>query len=251
MVCGVRNARTAGGPSELFPSGNKIGLDIRRLFVYLGENAANRPFSQEAVMPLTRRQAQILDFIREDSQEHGFAPTLQEICHQFGLSSVATVHKHVGQLVSKGYLRRQRRNASRDLTLAGEIQPSVGAVAVPLLGTVAAGLPIEALPTVEEVILPEQWLGRQRTYALRVRGDSMIEEQIRDGDVVVVEERETARNGETVIALIDDESATVKQYQRRGATIRLLPANPTMTPLEYSEERVRIQGVVIGVLRRF
>jgi repressor LexA len=116
---------------------------------------------------------------------------------------------------------------------------------------VAAGLPIEALPEAEEVVLPEQWLGRRRTFALRVRGDSMIEEQIRDGDVVVVEERETARNGETVIALVDGENATVKQYQRQGAVIRLLPANPRMSPLEYPEERVRVQGVVIGVLRRF
>jgi repressor LexA len=202
-------------------------------------------------MPLTRRQSEILEYIREYTQREGYAPTLQEIGRQFGLSSVATVHKHVAHLVSKGYLRRARRNASRDLTVVGEALPGTSAVSVPLLGTVAAGLPIEALPEAEELILPEQWLGRQRTYALRVRGDSMIDEQIRDGDVVVVEERETARNGETVIALIDGESATVKQYQRRGAVIQLIPANPTMAPLEYPEDQVRIQGVVIGVLRRF
>jgi len=122
---------------------------------------------------------------------------------------------------------------------------------VPLLGTVAAGLPIEALPEAEEIALPEQWLGRGRTFALRVRGDSMIDEQIRDGDVVVVEERETARNGETVIALVDGDSVTVKQYLRRGAQIRLVPANPAVPVLELDEQRVRVQGVVIGVLRRF
>jgi repressor LexA len=201
-------------------------------------------------MSLTPRQAEILDYIRQYTDEVGYAPTLQEIGARFGLSSVATVHKHVSQLVSKGYLHRERRNASRDLAVvAGGARPA--AATVPLLGTVAAGVPIEALPEAEDLALPEQWLGRRRTFALRVRGDSMIDEQIRDGDVVVVEERETARNGETVIALIDGENATVKQYQRAGATIRLVPANARMAPLEYPEERVRIQGVVIGVLRRF
>ena len=202
-------------------------------------------------MALTRRQSEILAFIREYCDEYGYAPTLQEIGGRFGLSSVATVHKHVSQLIAKGYLRRERRNASRDLEVIGGAAETAAAAVVPLLGTVAAGLPIEALPEAEEVVLPEQWLGRRRTFALRVRGDSMIDEQIRDGDVVVVEERETARNGETVIALVDGESATVTQYQRQGAVIRLLPANPTMSPLEYPEERVRVQGVVIGVLRRF
>ncbi len=202
-------------------------------------------------MALTRRQSEILSYISEYCEECGYAPTLQEIGGRFGLSSVATVHKHVSQLIAKGYLKRERRNASRDLEVIGGASETIAAAVIPLLGTVAAGLPIEALPDSEEVVLPEHWLGRRRTYALRVRGDSMIDEQIRDGDVVVVEERETARNGETVIALVDGESATVKQYQRQGAVIRLLPANPTMSPLEYDEERVRVQGVVIGVLRRF
>ncbi|MBD3221789.1 transcriptional repressor LexA [bacterium] len=202
-------------------------------------------------MSLTRRQAEILEFVRWYCDQHGYAPTLQEIGDRFDLSSVATVHKHIGQLVAKGYLRRERRNASRDLSVIGSESDARRAVAIPLLGSVAAGLPIEALPDAEEVTVPEHWLGRRRTYALRVRGDSMIDEQIRDGDVVVVEEREVARNGETVIALIDRENATVKQYQRRGAIIRLIPANPTMEPFEYTEERVRVQGVVVGVLRRF
>ncbi len=202
-------------------------------------------------MALTRRQSEILDYIRGYCDDYGYAPTLQEIGARFGLSSVATVHKHVGQLVEKGYLRRERRNASRDLEVVEGAGQPVGLVTIPLLGVVAAGLPIEALPDTEEVTLPEHWLGRRRTYALRVRGESMIDEQIRDGDVVVVEERETARNGETVIALVDGDSATVKQYQRQGAIIRLIPANPTMEPMEFEEHRVQIQGVVIGVLRRY
>ena len=201
-------------------------------------------------MSLTPRQAEILQYIRQYSDEVGYAPTLQEIGARFGLSSVATVHKHVSQLVLKGYLRRERPNASRDLTVVDGDGPT-GEARIPLLGTVAAGVPIEALPEAEEMVVPEQWLGRRRTFALRVRGDSMIDEQIRDGDVVVVEERETARNGETVIALVDGENVTVKQYQRQGAVIRLIPANPHLVAMEFAEDRVRVQGVVIGVLRRF
>ena len=202
-------------------------------------------------MALTRRQSEILTFIGEYCDEYGYAPTLQEIGGRFGLSSVATVHKHVAHLVAKGYLKRERRNASRDIAVVDETGSAPGLARVPLLGTVAAGLPIEAVAEQEEIALPEEWLGRGRTYALRVRGDSMIEEQIRDGDTVVVEARETARNGETVIALIDGESVTLKQYHREGGRIRLQPANPAVPVLILPEEKVRIQGVVVGVLRRF
>lgn len=202
-------------------------------------------------MGLTPRQSEILKYITEYNDEKGYAPTLQEIGDRFGLSSVATVHKHVGNLVEKGYLMRQRRNASRDLAVVGQNNGPSAMVAIPLLGTVAAGLPIEALEDREQINLPEEWLGKGRTFALRVRGDSMIDEQIRDGDTVVVEARETARNGETVIALVDGDSVTVKQYYREGAQIRLQPANPTVPVLTVAEDRVRVQGVVIGVLRRF
>ncbi|MCB1183040.1 transcriptional repressor LexA [bacterium] len=201
-------------------------------------------------MGLTPRQAQILTYITEYSEENGYAPTLQEIGERFGLSSVATVHKHISHLVDKGFLKRERRNASRDLAVVGQ-EGTSGLTQVPLLGTVAAGLPIEALEDQEQINLPDEWLGRGRTFALRVRGDSMIDEQIRDGDTVVVEARETARNGETVIALVDGDSVTVKQYYREGARIRLQPANPAVPVIIVPEEKVRIQGVVIGVLRRF
>ncbi len=202
-------------------------------------------------MGLTPRQAEILQFITEYTLQRGYAPTLQEIGARFELSSVATVHKHVGQLVAKGYLRRGRRNASRDLEVVDGEGPTSQLVRVPVLGTVAAGYPIEALEDREEIALPEQWLGKGRTYALRVRGDSMIDEQIRDGDTVVVEAREVARNGETVIALVEGDSVTVKQYYRDGSLIRLQPANPAYPVLEFPEESVRVQGVVVGVLRRF
>ena len=198
-------------------------------------------------MALTRRQAEILAFITEYADAHGYAPTLQEIGRRFGLSSVATVHKHVSQLVAKGHLRRGR-NRSRDLTPVRSRAES--GRRVPLLGLVAAGRPVEPFTVHEDINLPEDWLGRGRTYALRVRGESMIDEQIRDGDLVIVEARETARSGETVIALVDDEGVTVKQYQREGARVRLQPANPSVPPLVLPEERVHVQGVVIGVLRR-
>ncbi|MBU8871928.1 MAG: transcriptional repressor LexA [Gemmatimonadales bacterium] len=202
-------------------------------------------------MRLTRRQAEILAYINQYSEIQGYAPTLQEVGKRFGLSSVATVHKHISHLIEKGYLRRGRRNTSRDLEVIDQRSGEERIVRIPLLGTVAAGLPIEALDEHEEIVLPEEWLGRGRTFALRVRGDSMIDEQIRDGDTVVVEAREMARNGETVIALVDGDSVTVKQYHREGATIRLQPANPAVPVLTLSEERVTVQGVVIGVLRRF
>jgi repressor LexA len=200
-------------------------------------------------MGLTPRQAEILTFVTAYTEERGFAPTLQEIATRFGLSSVATVHKHVGHLVDKGFLKRDRRNASRDIGVVGA--GGDGLVSIPLLGTVAAGRPIEALAEHEELRVPEEWLGKGRTFALRVRGDSMIDEQIRSGDTVVVEARETARNGETVIALVDGESVTVKQYFREGALIRLQPANPAVPVMRFPEERVTVQGVVIGVLRRY
>ncbi|MBK7045874.1 MAG: transcriptional repressor LexA [bacterium] len=200
-------------------------------------------------MGLTPRQAEILAFVTSYAEERGFAPTLQEIGDRFGLSSVATVHKHVRHLVDKGYLKRERRNASRDIEVVED--GGSGMALIPLLGTVAAGRPIEALAEQEQLRVPEEWLGKGRTFALRVRGDSMIDEQIRNGDTVVVEARETARNGETVIALVDGESVTVKQYYRDGAQIRLQPANPAYPVMVFPEERVAVQGVVIGVLRRY
>lgn len=202
-------------------------------------------------MGLTPRQADILTFITEYSENRGYAPTLQEIGAQFGLSSVATVHKHISHLVEKGFIAREKRNASRDLVVVDNRGSKGGMVRVPLLGIVAAGRPIEAMTENEEISLPEEWLGRSRTFALRVRGDSMIDEQIRDGDTVVVESREMARNGETVIALVDGDSVTVKQYFREGASIRLQPANPAVPVMIFSEDRVQVQGVVVGVLRRF
>ncbi len=199
-------------------------------------------------MYLTKRQKEILDFVREHVGRHGYAPTLQEIGAHFGLSSPATVYKHVEQLVQKGYLRKAPHQG-RGIQLV-DPEP-VRTVEVPLLGQVAAGRPIEAVAEAEAINLPPDFVGRKPTYVLRVRGSSMIDEQIRDGDYVIVEDRTNAENGETVIALLRGEEVTLKKFYRHGAQIRLQPANPAVEALVLDEENVRIQGVVIGIMRRY
>ncbi len=199
-------------------------------------------------MYLTKRQKEILDYVREHVERHGYAPTLQEIGARFGLSSPATVYKHVEQLVQKGYLRKAPHQG-RGIQLV-DPEP-VRTVEVPLLGQVSAGRPIEAIAETETVNLPPDFVGRKPTYVLRVRGSSMIDEQIRDGDYVIVEDRTSAENGETVIALLRGEEGTLKKFYRQGERIRLQPANPAIEPLFLAEEEVRIQGVVVGIMRRY
>ncbi len=200
-------------------------------------------------MALTRRQREIYDFIRDFVKENGYSPSLEEIGAGFGLSSVATVHKHVQHLVEKGYLRKAW-NRSRSVEPVEEEASS--SVALPLLGTVAAGLPIEAIEVEERLEVPAAMVPAGRDcFALRVRGDSMIDEQIRDGDIVVVESRPEARDGETVVALVRGEDATLKKLYRRGAQVRLQPANPTMGPIDLPANDVEVRGVVRGLIRRY
>jgi repressor LexA len=199
---------------------------------------------------LTRRQKEILDYLGRHIERKGYAPTIEEIGAHFGLSSLATVHKHLGNLQQKGLIRRAW-NRSRALELV-PVDTAVGAVELPLLGRVAAGAPIEAIPTSETIHVPWNMVGKHETYVLQVRGDSMIDEQIRDGDYVVVENRKLARDGEMVIALIDGDSVTLKKlYREKGGRVRLQPANSRLKPIFVSEGDLRIQGVVIGVLRRY
>jgi repressor LexA len=201
-------------------------------------------------MALTRRQREVLDVIREFIARNGYSPSLEEIGSALDLSSVATVHKHVSHLVEKGYVRRAwNQNRSIEVVDAGEGQT---AVTLPLMGSIAAGGPLEAVASQETVHVPSELVrGRGRTFVLRVQGESMIEEQIRDGDLVVVEEREAARDGETVVALIDGSEVTLKRFFREPGAIRLQPANHAMDPIRVPESRLRIQGVVVGLLRRY
>lgn len=198
-------------------------------------------------MYLTKRQKEILDFVREHVGERGYAPTLQEIGDRFGLSSPATVYKHVEQLVKKGYLRKAPHQG-RGIQLV-DPEP-VRTVEVPLLGQVAAGRSIEAMVEPETINLSPDLVGLKPTYALRARGNSLVDEHIRDGDVIIVEDRTAAEDGETVIALLRGERATIKRFHRNGPMIRLQPANPTIEPLFVAEREVRIHGIVIGLIRR-
>jgi repressor LexA len=202
-------------------------------------------------MPLTKRQREILSFLTSYTDENGYAPSFEEIAESFGFTSLATVHEHLSNLERKGYIRRGY-NESRSI----EILPSDAtprAVELPLLGLVAAGLPIEAATSGETVTVPPELLRKSGNhYVLKVRGSSMIDEQIRDGDYVVVNERQTADNGEMVIALLDKTSATVKRYYReKDGRIRLQPANEAMEPIYTDERNLLVQGVVVGVLRRY
>ena len=202
------------------------------------------------MQPLTKRQREILDYLNEFIQQHGYAPSLEEVGKRFNLSSLATVHKHLTNLQEKGFIRRAW-NRSRSV----ELLPSRSggrAVELPLLGYVAAGMPIEAVASTESISVPEALVsGKRDTYVLRVRGDSMIDEQIRDGDYVIVEDRRTADNGEMVIALVGGQDATLKKFYKENGRIRLQPANPTMQPILVDPDNVQIQGVVVGVMRKY
>ena len=202
-------------------------------------------------MSLTKRQHEILSFLGSYSEEHGYAPSFEEIAERFNYNSLATVHEHLSNLERKGYIKRSY-NESRAI----EILPSEifqRAVELPLLGSVAAGYPIEATTVNESIAVPDDFVRRTGNhYVLRVRGNSMIDEQIRDGDFVVVNERQRADNGEMVIAMLNGNSATVKKfYRERDGRIRLQPANETMAPIYLNDTDISIQGVVVGVLRRY
>jgi repressor LexA len=202
-------------------------------------------------MPLTRRQSEILSYLQTHIQEHGYAPSFEEIAERFGFQSLATVHEHLTNLERKGYIRRSY-NESRAI----EVMPPRGtalATEIPLLGKVAAGTPIEALMHEEAIAVPEDMLPRRGpNFALRVAGSSMIDDHILDGDVVVVHGRQAAENGELVIALVNGSEATVKRFYREsGGWIRLQPANTTMQPMRFQERDVLIQGIVVGVIRKY
>ena len=199
-------------------------------------------------MPLTRRQKEILDYLREYLERQGYSPTLEEIADHFDLASLNGVYKHLRALQARGFIRRLT-NQARSIQL---LNPEASSpTTLPLLGYVTAGKPVEAVVNVEEISVPASFLTRKRNYVLRVRGDSMIEEHIQDGDFVVIEEREGARDGEMVIALIDGENATLKKFYREQEMIRLQPAHPTLEPIRVREDRITIQGVVVGIMRKY
>lgn len=199
-----------------------------------------------AAESLTRRQQEVLDFLRAAAAAFAHPPTLDELCRAMGLASRGSMHKHISALVEAG-LVEPMDHRQRGIRLAEAAHGN----ALFLLGRVAAGRPIEALPNPEAVEVPAGLRGRGRCYVLEVRGDSMIEAGILDGDRVVVEARECAEDGDLVIALIDGSEATLKRLAHRGGKVVLVPANGALSPMEYAPERVRIQGVVTGLLRAY
>jgi repressor LexA len=201
-------------------------------------------------MILTRRQKEVWDYLEDYIAAHGYAPTLEEIGAHFGLSSLATVHKHLSNLEHKGLIAR-KWNLSRAIEITPP-QKTAQAVELPLLGRVAAGVPIEAVETDGTLAIPEDFVRRpHNAFALRVQGESMIGDGILDGDYVVVEKRPAADNGETVVAVMNGEATVKKFYRERGGKIRLQPANPQLQPIVARDRDVEIRGVVVAVLRKY
>ena len=200
-------------------------------------------------MPITARQRRVLDYIKHYFDVHQEAPTMAEIGQEFGMSSSASVHHVVSILEREGLIQRIP-NVSRGIELVNG--PNENNYEIPLLGIVAAGAPIEAVLNYETVSIPRDMLRPGRMFALRVRGDSMIDEQIREGDFIVLQSQQTADNGQTVVALIDGNDATVKRFYGGRNQVRLEAANPRYKPIVIRPpERVQIQGLVVGVIRKY
>lgn len=198
-----------------------------------------------------KRQGQILDFIRQFIQSKGSAPTLRQIAEAIGVSSLATVHEHLTSLENKGLIKR-KSGKTRSIELINLVTNMFEeGLEVPILGFIAAGAPIEPFtdPNATLTISPSFVSGKKRVYVLKVRGDSMIEEQIRDGDYVVVEQTEDANNGEIIVALLDNGMATLKRFFKEATRIRLEPANAQMSPIFV--KNIRVQGKVVGLIRRY
>jgi repressor LexA len=200
-----------------------------------------------------KRQRQILDFIKQHIQTNGSAPTLRQIADAIGVSSLATVHEHLASLKEKGLIKRKSGKVrSIDIITEAESNLSlIGNMEAPILGFIAAGAPIEPYTDPNATIsIPSPFVsGKKRVYVLQVRGESMIEEQIRDGDYVVIEQTDNAINGEIVVALLDNGMATLKRFFKEATRIRLEPANAKMSPIFV--KNVRIQGKVVGLIRKY
>lgn len=198
-----------------------------------------------------KKQRQILDFIRQQIQLNGTAPTLRKIADAIGVSSLATVHEHLSSLEEKGLIKRKKGKVRSIEIKDPDFNSSPEEMDIPILGFIAAGAPIEPYtdPNSSISVPPAFVSNKKRTYVLQVRGESMIEEQIRDGDFVVIEQTEDARNGEIVVALLDNGMATLKRFFKEATRVRLEPANAKMQPIFV--KNVRIQGKVVGLIRRY
>ncbi len=201
---------------------------------------------------LTKSERRVLDYIRRHLRENDYeSPSYEEIALGVGLRSASNIQAHIEKLVAKGYLTK-RRNAHRSIELTGPNTLSSGSEELPLVGRIAAGRPIEAVLDFETISIPSDMIGKNETYVLRVRGDSMVEDHVLDCDYVIVEKRDRPRDGEMVVALVNDSEATLKRFYRDGGrVVRLEPANPAYKAMYFAEEDVTVQGVVIGILRKY
>jgi repressor LexA len=205
------------------------------------------------MLPRTQRQKDILDFITRFLERHGHQPSYAQIARHFGVKSRATIAKHITALEKRGLLARQHEDGSFGLNVKVEDTTSDSLCEVKLLGRIAAGAPLEVVDYEERIPVPRFLLGRvkpDRVYALKVKGDSMIDEHICDGDIALIENRTDARDGEIVVALlIEENQATLKRLYRRGVNIELQPANSQLQPLTLPASQVRVQGIFRGLLR--
>lgn len=203
-------------------------------------------------MPVTlyKRQRDIIDFLKQFIQKNNYSPTLREICDALGLSSAATVHEHLQTLEKKGLIKRYE-GAVRGIELIDEKIPQLGSIEIPLEGFIAAGKPIETHtdPEATLTVSPEMVSGKKQAYALQVKGSSMIDEGILDGDYVVVEYEPKIKDGDIVIAVLENGFATLKRFYKEATRVRLEPANKKMSPI-YAKS-IEIQGKVVGIIRRF
>ena len=199
-------------------------------------------------MAITRRQKEVLDFIRNFVERCGYSPSFEEIAHGLDLSSLATVHKHISNLERKGLLQRSH-NRSRSIDVLPERKKST-IQDIPMLGRIAAGRPVEGIETRETLSLNDI-VDNKAVFALEVRGESMRDDHIMHGDYVLVEKAQTARQGEIVVALVDGSETTLKRYYLEGSIVRLQPANAEMEPIYVPAARVAIQGKVLAIVRKF
>lgn len=213
------------------------------------------PFAQNYAMAITKRQRQVYDFISEFVQKNGYSPSFEEIGQGLELSSLATVHKHISNLEKKGLLTRDY-NRSRSIDLLppkGRLKQAMAVnttMVLPLVGRIAAGQPIEAVQSNETISLAD-FVRSKEVFVLEVRGDSMQDEAILNGDYVMVEKSRTAHNGDIIVALVEGTDATLKRFYREGENIRLQPSNASMKPIIVPAASVEVQGRVIGVLRKY
>jgi repressor LexA len=203
---------------------------------------------------LTKKQRKTLDFITTFIEQKGYSPSYREIANGLKLNSVATVAQHIDTLVEKGFLEKGN-NSARSLIPVEEVEASINepGVGLPILGMIAAGSPIETISGHKETLeVPAFMVGTKNSYVLQVRGQSMIEDGIHDGDYVVVQEKQVPSNGDTVVALINDGEATLKKYYKEKGHIRLQPANSSMEPIIVKPDTpIKIQGVLIGLIRKY